>query len=86
MTASQHAERILNAWQLVNPGNFKAELEYALTCCRTQAAASILELEQQQVLQSVAECLRKAVEAGSAPQSFDVGFSLLRHLRDRMSA
>lgn len=79
MSAAQHAERILAAWDRANDGGFRTELETALLACKTEIPGSQLEREQQQLLESVAEQL----QSSCTRQRLEAGFALLRHLRAR---
>jgi hypothetical protein len=80
MSAAQHAQRILTAWDRANDRGFRTELESALLTCKTELPTSQLEREQQQLLESVAEHLQSKCTG----QSLEAGFALLRHLRARL--
>lgn len=88
MVAALHAQRILEAWDITAPeqrnsGLFEIELKSAISSCRTAAASSSLEDEQQAVLESVA-CQLSGSRAVTSPQ-MQAGLSLLRHLRTRIN-
>jgi len=85
ISAAQHAERILDAWQLANPDRFETELENALTSCKNQAPSSGLEYEQQELLTTVIENLRsmKVAHCVCLPQRLEADLALLQHLRGR---
>jgi hypothetical protein len=91
MSIAQHAERILAAWNVADPEKFETELENALDCCQKRASASIFEIEQRELLESVVEQLRgdkTAHQAGrkSSAQGLSAGFALLQHLSHRAAA
>lgn len=88
MSIAQHAERILAAWNVADPERFETELESALDCCHRKASTNILEIEQQELLESVVERLRSDKELGnshrkSSAQQLSAGFALLQHLSHR---
>jgi hypothetical protein len=84
-TASEHAERILDAWRLANPAMFESELDQALATCRHNSVTSSLELEQQELLATSAESLRNMSAAHYAcrPARLAADFALLHHLQSR---
>jgi hypothetical protein len=91
MSIAQHAERILAAWNVADPEKFETELESALHCCQRQPSNSILEIEQQELLESVVERLRRDRQSGgtarkSSGQGLSAGFALLQHLSHRAAA
>lgn len=81
MSTAQHAGRILEAWKRADPAAFQIEVEGALAACRTVRPVSALELEQRELLESVAEHLKSR---GTEPR-VDAGLALLRHLEVRMA-
>jgi hypothetical protein len=98
MNVAQHAQRILAAWNGADPVSFEKELASALVSCRCGSPRNHLELEQQEVLESVIEKLQ-ADPARRSPQvratgrlerpssqSLSAGFALLAHLSDRVAA
>ena len=87
MVAALHAQRILEAWDVTSPeqrntGLFDIELDDALRSCRTVPPSSMLEREQKDVLESVAQQLRTTT-TGSQYQ-VEAGLTLLRHLSTRV--
>ena len=82
-TATQHAERILEACQLANPNRFETELENAWHSCRTRVPSSGLEWEQQELLETIVENLRgKSITLfATHPVRAGAEFTLLKHLR-----
>jgi hypothetical protein len=58
MSISQHAERILAAWNVADCERFEMELDAALSSCRNKAFADYMEMEQQELLETVVERLR----------------------------
>jgi hypothetical protein len=91
MSIAQHAERILAAWKVADPEKFETELESALHSCQKRTSKNILEIEQQELLESVVERLRgsRAVSGArrtSSAQGLNAGFALLRHLSHRAIA
>ncbi len=91
MSIAQHAERILAAWKVADPEKFENELESALHSCQRTRSASVLEIEQQELLESVVERLRTdrtavASQRRSSPQGLSAGFALLQHLSHRAAA
>ncbi len=88
MVAALHAQRILGAWDITSPdrrntGLFDVELDHALNSCRTVSTATLLENEQNEVLESVAQHLRTA--ANGTPYQVEAGLTLLRHLSGRVN-
>jgi hypothetical protein len=86
LDTARQAGRILESWNRADFSWFKAELESALTFCETETPGSELESEQQAVLESVARHFRRVSQQTgkiTAPQPFEAGFFLLRHLRSR---
>jgi len=79
MGAAQHADRILAAWDRANDGGFRTELENALVSCRNEVAATGLEHEQRELLESVAQQL----QSRCSTRRLEAGVALLRHLRTR---
>jgi hypothetical protein len=92
MSIAQHAERILAAWNVADPEKFESELENALHCCRKKASSNVMEMEQQELLESVVLRLRadknndKAPRKRSSAQGLSAGFVLLQHLSHRVAA
>jgi hypothetical protein len=90
MSIAQHAQRILAAWNVANPEQFGMELESALHSCQRKASKNIMEIEQQELLESVVERLRdgsaRSPAKPSSAQSLSAGFALLRHLSHRVAA
>jgi hypothetical protein len=97
MNVAQHAQRILAAWNGADPVSFEKELASALVSCRCGSPRNHLELEQQEVLESVIEKLQADPDRRSpqvratgfersSSQSLSAGFALLAHLSDRVAA
>ncbi len=92
MSIAQHAQRILAAWNVADPEKFETELESALHCCQKKPGNNILEIEQQELLESVVLRLRVGsrgrgdVERKSSAQSLSAGLTLLQHLSHRAAA
>jgi hypothetical protein len=101
MSISQHAERILAAWNVADCERFEKELEAALSSCRNKAFADYMEMEQQELLETVVERLRLIRSAQQwnpaadknlnkkkkqSAQGLDAGFALLQHLSHRAAA
>jgi hypothetical protein len=96
MSIAQHAERILAAWNVADPEKFESELENALHCCQKKASSNVMEMEQQELLESVVLRLRadknsdknndRATKKRSSPQGLSAGFVLLQHLSHRVAA
>ncbi len=92
MSIAQHAQRILAAWNVADPEKFETELESALNCCQRKPGSNILEIEQQELLESVVLRLRVGnqnrddAERKSSAQSLSAGFTLLQHLSHRAAA
>jgi hypothetical protein len=92
MSIAQHAQRILAAWNVADPEKFETELQNALHCCKKKPGSNILEIEQQELLETVVERLRlSGNEAGearrkSSAQGLSAGFALLQHLSHRAAA
>jgi hypothetical protein len=85
LSVSKHAERILEAWEMANPKMFESELDQALATCRTRSVSSALEVEQRELLATVAENLRtmSATQYACRPARLQADFALLSHLRSR---
>jgi hypothetical protein len=86
LDTARQAGRILESWNIVDSNCFNAELESALMLCETEMPSSELECEQQAVLESVVRHFRQVSQQSrkiTAPQQFEAGFFLLRHLRSR---
>lgn len=92
MSSAQHAERILAAWNVADPERFETELENALHCCQRKVSTNFLEIEQQELLESVVERLRGANQVAgtskriSSSQGLSAGFALLQHLSHSAAA
>jgi hypothetical protein len=92
MNIAQHAERILAAWYVADPERFETELESALHCCQKKASNNILEMEQQELLESVVLHLRSDSQTRrdqkrtSSAQTVSAGLKLLQHLSHRAAA
>lgn len=92
MSIAQHAERILAAWNVADPEKFETELESALHCCQKIPCTNFLEIEQQELLESVVERLRGGHQSlgdtarQSSAQSLSAGFALLQHLSHHTAA
>jgi hypothetical protein len=92
MNIAQHAERILAAWNVADPERFETALESALYSCQKRVCTNYLEIEQQELLASVVERLRRGnrsnEDAGrkSSPQGLSAGFALLQHLSHSSAA
>ncbi len=94
MSIAQHAERILAAWNVADPEKFESELENALHCCQKKPSSNVMEMEQQELLESVVLRLRadrdrdkdKAPRKKSSAQGLSAGFVLLQHLSHRVAA
>lgn len=82
MSTAQHAGRILDAWNRADTAAFETEVEGALSACHASSPLSALELEQRELLESVAERFRARHELPSN----DAGLALLRHLKARAAA
>lgn len=86
MSTAQHAGRILAAWKRADAAAFEVELEGALVECRTGNPVSTLESEQRELLESVAERLRRPACDGHVALPVNAGLALLRHLEARAVA
>jgi hypothetical protein len=86
MSIAQHAQRILAAWNVADPEKFETELESALHCCQRKSGRNILEIEQQELLESVVLRLRAGSQnrenekPKSSAHGLSAGFQLLQHL------
>jgi hypothetical protein len=97
MSISQHAKRILAAWNVADSESFERELEAALNSCRNTTAANLMEIEQQELLETIVERLRlihssqstnpaEGRKKSASPQGLNAGFALLQHLSHRLAA
>jgi hypothetical protein len=79
MNVAQHADKILAAWNVADPAGFEFELDNALDCCRRATPVGNLELERQEVLESVVERLRSMGTRGSERHGLYAVFSDAGH-------
>jgi hypothetical protein len=85
MKASQHAARILTAWNGADPLGFERALAGVADVPASQPAIDLLEYERREVLSSVVERLR-GLEKSTACQRLNAGFALLEHLSERAAS
>ena len=87
MGAQERANRILAAWVAGNSDGLKIEVQETLLQAQSPQSCSILENEEQELLEAVASDLWASIvrTPAAARQEFHSCFALLRHLCQRAS-
>lgn len=87
MGAQERANRILAAWVAGNSDSLKVEIQEALLQAKSPQSGSILENEEQELLETVASDLWASLvrTPAEAHQELQSSFALLRHLSHRAS-
>ncbi len=81
MSIAQHAEKILEAWEIENLSDFNAALDEALVACSAHSPASPLEAEREEMLESIIEHIEDRDGREQLPEySSGAAVVLLRHL------
>lgn len=82
MNIAQHATNILEAWKFQDRSSLGIALESASVSCKAAQAASRLESEREEMLQSIVEHLRLLADGNQLPDpSKNSGaLTLLSHL------
>ena len=83
MNIAQHADQILQAWQVQDNPSMQAAIDRALGCCHEVLSFSPLAQERQQLLETVAAHLQSLGERGALPafSKRSGAQTLLHHLR-----